>query len=187
MRKDGSSNNVLSLNKHESMHGRYSKVTVYGQAAGTETEQGKNKLRGAWVDEGVSRYRPKIVTDHECDSVAVCRDRARKMILDGRLNGLTISALVKGHRIVSPGQASDGQLWKPMQRVHVISEPHEIDGIFFLMNRKFNRNRQDGTRSALTLHEDGMWLVNAHPHKNTHRRGKNAMPGQIIDVSGSAP
>jgi hypothetical protein len=41
--------------------------------------------------------------------------------------------------------------------------------------------------STLTLKEDGMWLVNAHPHKNAHRRGKNAMPGKIIDVSGAAP
>ncbi|ADE10483.1 phage baseplate assembly protein [Sideroxydans lithotrophicus] len=186
LRKSGDGNNLISLNKHESMHGRYSKVTVYGQAAGTETEQGRNALQGSWVDEGVPRYRPKIVIDHDCESVAMCRDRARKIITDSRLSGLTLSALVKGHRIVAPGQPSDGQLWKPMQRVHVISEPHEIDGVFFMMARKFNRNRQDGTRTALTLKEDGMWLINARPHKKAHRRGKNAMPGEIIDVSGAA-
>lgn len=186
LRRDGSGNNVLSLSKQESMHGRYSKVTVYGQAAGTETEQGSNKLHGAWTDDGI-RYRPKIAVDHECDNAAVCRDRASKIIADSRLNGLTLSALVKGHRIVAPGQDSDGKLWQPMQRVRVISEPHEIDGVFFLMARKFNRARQDGTRTTLTLKEDGMWLVNAHPHKNAHRRGKNAMPGKIIDVSGAAP
>jgi prophage tail gpP-like protein len=177
LRRDGDGNNVLSLAKHNSMNGRYSKVTVYGQTPGTDTEQGKPNQHGAWSDDGVIRHRPKIVVDHECDSPAVCRDRAHKIISDSRLNGLTLSAVVQGHRI------AEGQLWKPMQRIHVISEPHEIDGVFFLMTRKFTRNRHDGTRTALTLKEDGVWVIDAHPHKNQHRRGKNAMPGKIIPVS----
>lgn len=186
LRLDGKGNNVLSLNKRESMHGRYSKVTVYGQAPGTDAEQGKNALHGSWSDDGVTRYRPKISVDHECDSPAVCRDRAHKLITDSRLNGLLLTAEVKGHRIVAPGQDSDGQLWKPLQRVRVISEPHEVDAVFFLMARKLNRGRQDGTRTALTLKEDGVWVLDAHPHKRSHRRGKNAMPGQVLNVTGGA-
>lgn len=185
LRKSGKGNNVISLAKQESMHGRYSEVTVLGQTHGTESEQGKNALRATVTDIGVSWHRPKIVVDHEADSTAVCRDRARKLISDSRLNGLTLSAVVKGHRIVVPGQPSDGLLWKPGQRIRVISEPHDIDAVFFLMGRKFTRNRMarnrmDGTRSALTLKEDGVWVLDAHPHKNKHRRGKNSMPGQIV-------
>ncbi|MFA7399228.1 MAG: phage tail protein [Sideroxydans sp.] len=186
IRKNGEENNLISLSKQESMHGRYSKVTVYGQTPGTDTEQGKNAQHGSFADDGVSRYRPKIAIDHECDSPAVCRDRAHKIITDSRLNGLTLSATVKGHRIVAPGKDSDGWLWTPGQRVHVYSEPHGINGVFFLMARKFNRNRQDGTRTVLTLKEDGVWAIYAHPHKNNHRLGKNAMPGKIIDVTGAA-
>ena len=185
LRKNGKGNNVLNLDKHESMNGRHSEVTVYGQSPGTHTEQGRNNLHSTWADSAVSRHRPKIVVDHECDTPAVCRDRARKLVAESRLNGLTLSATVKGHRISAPGQASDGQLWKPAQRVRVISEPHEIDDVFFMMGRKFKRNRSDGTRTVLTLKEDGQWLLDAHPHKNKHRRGKND-PGQIIVVSGAA-
>lgn len=182
LRKSGKGNNVLSLAKQESVHGRYSEVTVLGQTHGTDLEQGKHALRGSWKDDGVSWYRPKIVTDHEADNAAVCTDRAHKLISDSRLNGLTLSAVVQGHRI-----ASGGLLWKPGQRIRVISEPHDLDAIHFLMARKFTRSRMDGKRTALTLKEDGMWVLDAHPHKNKHRRGKNSLPGKIIDVSGGAP
>ena len=168
------------------MHSRYSEVTVLGQTHGTELEDGKNSLSGKAKDDGVTWYRPKIVVDHEADNTAVCRDRALKLISDSRLNGLTLSAAVKGHLIDAPGQPSDGMLWKPMQRVRVISEPHGIDDVFFLMARKFSRGRADGTRTMLTLKEDGVWVLNAHPHKNKHRRGKNSLPGKIVDVTGGA-
>lgn len=188
LRRDGKGNNVISLTKHESMHGRFSKVTVLGQRPGSALEQGKPDLSGAAEDDGMSSWsRPKIVMDHECDSGAVCEDRARKLIADSRLNGLTLTAVVQGHRIVAPGQEADGQLWKPGQRIRVTSEPHGIkEQVFFLMGRKFTRGRSDGTRTTLTLKEDGMWIVNAYPHKNKHRRGKNSVPGKIINVSGGA-
>lgn len=184
LRRDGLGNNVISLDKNESVHSRYSQVTVLGQMHGTDFEQGKNALRGSWTDDGVTWYRPKIVTDHECDNTAVCIDRAHKLISDGRLNGLTLSAVVKGHRIVAPGQASDQMLWKPGMRIRVISDPHNLDAIYFLMGRKFLRSRMDGTRTALTLKEDGVWVPDAHPHKRKHRRGKNSVPGVILNVPG---
>jgi len=64
-------------------------------------------------------------------------------------------------------------LWTPGQRIYVVSEPHGIAAIYFLMARKFTRSRNEGTRTTLTLKEDGAWLLDAHPHKNKHRRGKN--------------
>jgi prophage tail gpP-like protein len=186
LRRDGKGNNVIDIDKQESIHGRYSEVTVLGQAHGTDTEQGKHALRGKASDDGVSWYRPKIVVDHECDNLAVCRDRARKLLSDSRLNALTIPVTVKGHRIVAPGQESDGLLWKPGQRVYIIDEIHNLDGIYFLMRRKFKRSRAEGTRTALTFKEDGVWTLDAHPHKNKHRRGKNSLPGAIVDVTGGA-
>ena len=124
------------------------------------------------------------MNDSEADSYAVCRDRARKLLADSRLNSLTLSALVKGHRIAAPGQPSDGLLWQPGQRVQVISEPHEIDAVYFLMARKFAGGRSDGTRTALTLKEDGVWVLDAHPHKGKRRGNKGS--AQILDVGGPA-
>lgn len=179
LRKSGQGNNIISLAKQESIHSRYSEVTVLGQTHGTDQEQGKHSLHATATDTSMSWHRPKIVMDHESDNTSIAIDRARKLIADSRLNGLTLSAVVQGHRI-----AAGGMLWKPGQRIHVISEPHGIDAVFFLMGRKFNRSRSEGTRTALTLKEDGVWVLDAHPHKNKHRRGKNSGPGQVLVLPG---
>lgn len=179
MRRSGQGNNVLSLNKCESVAERFSEITVLGQTHGTATETGKHALKAGAKDSGVSWYRPKIVIDHESDSLAVCRDRARKLVADARLSGFTLIATVFGHR------TSDGVLWTPGQRINVESEPHAIDGVFYLMARKFTLDRSSGTVTELTLKEDKTWLLDAHPHKRKHRRGKNDQPGEIIDVSGA--
>lgn len=181
---DGRGNNVLNLDKTESVTERYSQVTVLGQTHGTASESGKHNLTATARDSGISWYRPKIVTDHEADNYAVCLDRARKLISDSRLKGMTLTAQVQGHRIVGATDAAP-LLWKPGQRVYVVSEPHGIEAVFFLMARKFTRNRSEGTRTTLTLKEDGVWIMDAHPHKNKHRRGKNSPPAQILTLPGA--
>lgn len=179
LRRNGEGNNVISLDKTSSHAGRYSRMTVLGQAPGDELEQGKPGLHASWRDKGVLRHRPKIVFDPEAENNGMCSARAKKFIDESRLNGLNLTAIVQGHRIVAPGQPFDKKLWLPGQRIHVISEPHGIDAVYFLMARKFIRSRMDGTRTVLTLKEDGVWLAGAHPHKN-HKAGKNAGPLQII-------
>ncbi|MDF0377701.1 phage baseplate assembly protein [Methylophilus sp. YYY-1] len=177
MNRDGKGNNVEELERKRSASNRYSEVTVLGQTHGTETEEGKNALKATAQDSGVSWYRPQVVVDHESDSAAICRDRARKLLADSRLSSFELVAKVKGHRI-----KEGGALWTPGQRVHVVSEPHGIDGVFFLMSRRFTGSRQDGQRTELMLKEDGIWALDAHPHKRKHRRGKNDSPGEILDV-----
>lgn len=177
--RNGKGNNVISLDKTSSQVGRYSRVTVLGQTPGTEWEQGKPDLHASWEDRGVLRRRPKIFFDFEAENNGMCSARAKKFIDESRLNGLNLTATVQGHRIVASGQPSDKKLWQPGQRIRVISEPHGIDAVYFLMARKFIRSRMDGTRTVLTLKEDGVWLASAHPHKK-HKPGKNVAPLQII-------
>lgn len=179
IRRNGKGNNILSLDKTTSYVGRYSKVTVLGQSPGNTSEHGKPDLHASWQDKNVRRHRPKIVFDPEVENNGMCGTLAHKLIDESRLQGLSLSVTVKGHRIVAPGQSSDMKLWSPGQRIHVISEPHGIDGVYFLMARKFTRNRMDGTRTVLTLKEDGVWLAGAHQHKQ-HKAGKHAEPLHII-------
>lgn len=186
LRKNGRGNNVLRLRRRRSIAGRYSEVTVLGQRRGTDLEQGKHALRSTERDTGVSWHRPRIVVDYEGESEAVCRSRARKLLADSRLKSFSLIAEVAGHRVLAPGQPTDGLLWKPGQRVHVISERHGIDATFFLMARKFTGGRRQAPRAILTLKEDKAWLLDAHPHKKMHRLGKNAAPLQILDVSKGA-
>lgn len=186
MNEDGIGNNVLRLARRRSIQGRFSEVTVLGQKRGTSVEAGRHALKGKVKDDGVSWYRPLVTVDYEAESQAVCESRARKLIADSRLKGMTLTAEVTGHRIVAPGQAADGKLWKPGQRVHVTSDTLRIDATYFLMARKFTGGRNEGPRTQLTLKEDRAWVLDAHPHKKNHRLGKNAAPLEIIDASKGA-
>jgi prophage tail gpP-like protein len=157
LRLDGKANNVESLSKTDSVAERHSEVTVLGQTWGTERADGQHNIRYTQKDSGVAWYRPRIELDHEADSIAIAKARARKLLSDERLSGLTLRARVMGHRTPS------GILWTPGQRVSVKSEPHRIDGTFFLMGRRFTLSRTGGTLTELTLKEDGVWLLDAHP------------------------
>lgn len=64
-----------------------------------------------------------------------------------------------------------------------MSEPHDLDATFFLVARKFIGGNGMGQRTVLTLKEDRAWVPDAHPSKRRHRRGKNSLPGKVIDLT----
>lgn len=186
LRANGKGNNVEWIRRHDSIHGRFSEVTVLGQTHGTSFEPGRHNMKVVVKDEGVEWYRPRIIVDHEADSSAIARDRARGFLADSRLRGFTISAGVNGHRIYAPGEASHGMLWNPGQRIHVICERHGTDDIFFLTGRRFIGGKNKKPQTVLTLKEDKTWALDAHPQKRKHRLKKNSGPGQIVDASKGA-
>lgn len=185
LRADGRGNNVLTLSERRSVAERYSEVVVYGQAhaagSGVGERDGRNNVRGTQYDTGVLGYRPKFVVDHEAINSEIANARARKVISDARLKGYALTASVRGHR------TDGGVLWTPGQRVLVKSEPHGLDGVYFLMARRFTGDKSVGQRTQLTLKEDGVWVLDAHPSKRRHRKGKNSLPGKIVDLTTGAP
>ncbi len=180
MKTDGRENNLVSLSETRDVSQRFSEVAVLGQSHGTASESGRHNIKTTVRDSGVAWYRPRIVTDHEADTVAVAQARGRKLVSDARLDGYTLIATVNGHA-VDPAAARP-LLWGPGQRVHVVSEPHGIDDTFFVMARRFTGGREQPQRTILTLKEDGVWQIDAHPHQRRRRRGKNATPGKIVDL-----
>ena len=180
LRADGKGNNVLSLAERRSIVERFSEVTVYGQAQGSGSgagePDGRNNIKATVSDTGVTVHRPKVVVDHEAVTESIARARGNKIISDARIKGYGLVALVRGHR------TDDGLLWTPGQRITVKSEPHGIDGTYFLMARRFTGDKASGQRTQLTLKEDGVWTLDAHPSKRKHRRGKNSLPGKVQDV-----
>jgi prophage tail gpP-like protein len=163
MRISGNGNNMESFRRTENISERYSEVTLLGQTHGTEKEDGKHDIKAMAIDKGVVGYRPLIVVDHEIDNPAQANQRAQKLIADSRLKGITFTAKVKGHR-------TGGIPWKPGQRVHVVSETDGLDAPLFISARKFVCSRSAGKYTELTMKEDGVWIVNAHPHKHTRKR-----------------
>jgi prophage tail gpP-like protein len=185
LRADGVGNNVLSISERRSMVERFSQVTVYGQSPGSGTgeasNQGRNNIKATEFDDGVGYYRPKVVTDHEATSVEIAKARAKQIIGEARLKSYEIRVEVKGHR------SDQGVLWSPGQRVALKSEPHGLDGIYFVMGRRFYCGRGTGQRTQLVLKEDGVWVPEAHPSRRKHRRGINSMPGRIVDLTTGVP
>lgn len=181
MKRDGGENNLVSLSESRDVSRRFSEVTVLGQSHGTTLEEGKHNIKATVRDSGLTWYRPKILTDHEADSLAVASARGLKFIADARLNGYTLTAAVNGHAVDMA--AAKPMLWTPGQRVHLVSEPHGIDATFFIMARRFTGGRNQPARTVLTLKEDGVWQLEAHPRRR--RRGKNSTPGAVVDVTGA--
>lgn len=204
LNRAGKGNNITELVRIESVAGRYSHMTVLGQRPGSTLEKGRRGLFATANDPDVPSYRPKILVDHEATSVAIAQSVARKKLADSRLEGLTFRVTVPGHRITSRKQAgpkfeqgqgfqiedvSNGEpdpvpaqsepLWTPGQRVHLTSDIFNVDAPFFLMARRFTGGRRRGSQTDLILKEDGMWILDAHPHKR-HQRHRNV--GKIIDL-----
>lgn len=213
MRRSGEGNNLLSLTDESSMERSFSRLTVLAQGHAhstnnkkelgiidvsssdsltvsgdtdtTETEldtglpeTGQHGLQFVVEDPTVTYYRPQVVVMHDADDLEQVRYRARKMMADARLEGYSLIARVQGHR------TSDGVLWEPGQRIHVISEPHGIDAIYFLMGREFTGGRPGGAVTTLRLKEDGVWIPDAWSKKKKARKGrkKKKQETAIIDV-----
>ncbi|HCB3377069.1 phage baseplate assembly protein [Klebsiella pneumoniae] len=213
MRRSGEGNNLLSLTDESSMERSFSRLTVLAQGHAHSTnnkkelgiidvtspttfsvtedadtseteldtglaETGQHGLQFTVEDPTVTYYRPQVIVMHDADDLEQVRYRARKMMADARLEGYSLIARVQGHR------TSDGVLWEPGQRIHVISEPHGIDAVYFLMGREFTGGRPGGAVTTLRLKEDGIWIPDAWPKKKKARKGrkKKKQETAIIDV-----
>lgn len=154
LRLNGQNNNIKRLEVSRDMAARYSEVTVLGQS-----HSGKHNIKATAKDEAVKLHRPLIVIEPDVDSQAQAERKAKKRLADSRLEGLTITATVQGHR------TDNGMLWQPGQRINVLSEPDGLDAVYFLMARTFMGGRGQPTETVLTLKEDGAWVLDADPPK----------------------
>lgn len=201
MRMDGKGNNVLSLSDASSIDKSFSELMVLAQShAHSSTKQsaiidvgddadsdielstgvaetGQHGMKAVVKDPTVSYYRPQVMIVGDADNQEQINYRARKALSDARLSGYSLTAIVHGHR------TSDGVLWEPGQRIHVISEYHGIDAVYFLMGREFNGGRPSGTTTTLRLKEDGVWIPDAYPKKKKQRKRKGKGETAIVDVA----
>lgn len=170
LRANGKNNNIKRLEVSKDMAARYSEVTVLGQS-----HSGKHNIKATAKDEAVKLHRPLIVTEPDVDNAAEAQRKAKKRLADSRLDGLTITATVQGHR------TDDGLLWQPGQRVSVLSEPDGIDAVYFLMARSFTGGRGQPTETVLTLKEDGAWVLDADPPKKSGKAASKKANGQSVE------
>lgn len=133
--------------------------------AAVSSASGQNSLKIKVTDPTVPYYRPQILTSGDVDNQEQLQYRAKKAMADARLSGLDIVAEVYGHR------TTNGELWTPGQRVHIQSELHGIDDIFFLMGRTFIGGRPGGAVTQLRFKEDAVWIPDAFPKQKKGKKG----------------
>lgn len=145
--------------------------------AAISSASGQHSLKIKVTDPTVPYYRPQILTSGDVDNQEQLQYRAKKAMADARLSGLDIVAEVYGHR------TPNGELWTPGQRVHIQSELHGIDNIFFLMGRTFIGGSPGGTVTQLRFKEDAVWIPDAFPTQKRHHRNKGKGKDQIKPVN----
>lgn len=211
LKNDGTGNNVLTLEENRSINGCFSELTALAQGHARHADSksstaplpmdiwnddgsvrlmassdegtsdgltGSNAMKAVATDPTVSYYRPQIITIGDTNNKEQVDYRAKKAMSDARLSGWDISAEVAGHR------TADGVLWQPGQRVHIVSEPHGLDAVFFLIGRQFSGGRS-GKTTSLRFKEDGVWIPDAFPRekKRRHRRGRKGKNDvAVVDV-----
>lgn len=158
LNKDGQNNNIESLNYTRSVADRFSEVTVLAQSHGVGSK-GTNNIKGVAKDPDMKIHRPHVVVDSDVVNTDEAKKRALKIMSDSRLNAMTLTAVVYGHR------TSSGELWKPGQRITIQSDVHGLDEVWFVMSRKFTGGRERPTLTELTLKEDGIWSIEAYKDK----------------------
>lgn len=150
--KDGKDNNVIDLSLEESCNQRYSEVTVLGQSVGDEDDEADAHIKHTIKDKGAWFYRPLIRDEGHVDSIDKAKARARKIITDGVMESLTITARVRGH------VTDNGKPWTPGMHIRLRTDAFQCDITTLLTKRTFIGGRSDGTITDLTLKPWGVWL-----------------------------
>lgn len=187
LRRSGEGNNVLGIWRTRSMQNAYSEITVLGQSAGDGDEVGHHNIRGVVKDATMPLYRPLVVIDGNCESVELATRRASKLMADSKMGRDRMMIRVAGHRITT--SVGSGRPWAAGMRVHVISDKHRVDAVYFIMRRVFTRSRAAGMTTELELVPDGVWLLNlpfikaARRSNSGKRRGHYGAGDDGDDVS----
>lgn len=170
--KNGARNNFTQANLTYDVSQQFSEVTFLAQRHGRQSDKNKNDLKWVYRDPSVPVYKPKTVVVPDVEDLESLKKWAKKQISDSQLESFTLTITVPDHK------TQDGQLWTPGQRVHIICEEYEIDGIFFLMGRRFMLSRSGGTQTELRFKQDGVWTPDAYVAKAERARKRKGKKGR---------
>ena len=125
---------------------------MLGQSVGDEDDEADAHIKHTIKDKGAWFYRPLIRDEGHVDSIDKAKARARKIITDGVMESLTITARVRGHG------PDNGKPWTQGMHIRLRSDALQCDITTLLTKRTFVGGRSDGTITDLTLKPWGVWL-----------------------------
>lgn len=168
-------NNISDASLSFDVSQSYSEVTFLAQKHGKSSDAAKHDFKWVYKNPELGIYKPKTVVLGDVENLEALKKQAKKQIADWQLESFDLTLIVPDHK------TQDGALWQAGQRVHVICEEYEIDGIFFLMGRRFMLSRFNGTQTELRLKQDGIWTPDAYADKAANarkRKGKKRRKGE---------
>lgn len=150
-------NNILSARYTEDLSGQRSPVTVVGQGAGGAAWPSASQITGAYIDADLTSrglLRPILIDDGEVSSIPEAIARARWEVSYRAFQARQLEVEVAGHLC----KAVPPTAWAPDQMVGVQDDLHGIVGVWWLRAVRMTRDRDGGTRTALTLHPPLLYL-----------------------------
>ncbi len=168
---DARKNNFVDATLSYDVSQSYSEVTFLAQKHGTESDNAKHDFKWVYKNEEMELYKPKTIVLGDVENLEALMKQAKKQVSDWQLESFSLTIIVPDHK------TKDGTLWQAGQRVHVVCEEYDLDGIFFLMGRRFRLSRSGGTTTELRLKLDGVWTPDAYQAKAEEARKRKGKKG----------
>lgn len=139
--------NVLSAEASYDDTDRFSEYRVIGQQPGTDGVEADQAAgpSGRATDQGMGRYRPKIIIAEAAVDGGLAQKRAEWEATVRAARAVTITATVQDWT------QSDGELWRENQLVRATLPQHGINGDMLIKEVTFSRDDSAGTITNLAL------------------------------------
>ena len=168
---DTRKNNFVDATLSYDVSQSYSEVTFLAQKHGKDSDNAKHDFKWVYKNEEMELYKPKTIVLGDVENLEALMKQAKKQVSDWQLESFSLTIIVPDHK------TRDGTLWQAGQRVHVVCEEYDLDGIFFLIGRRFRLSRSGGTTTELRLKLDGVWTPDAYQAKAEEARKRKGKKG----------
>lgn len=140
--------NVLQATATYDDTDRFHLYQVFGQQPGTEGVDSESAAgpAGSARDQGVKRYRPKIIIAEAAVDAGLAQQRAEweATVRAAKAEGVTVS-------VQDWSQTENGELWRENQIVRAKLPHHGIDGDMLIREVTYTLNNDEGTITSLAL------------------------------------
>ena len=149
-------NNIMAGRIIRSTAERYSHVAMKAQTQGDDNLFGSDasQIEATAIDEelvAAGILRPLILADYEISSLEQARRRAVQEVRLRRAKGMKAVYTVRGH---SPEDAG-AEPFRYDRTVEVRDELAGLNGVFYIVGRRFCMDRRNGATTVFTLTEKG--------------------------------
>lgn len=135
-------NSILAGAVHESMGDRHSEIVVYGRGNVRSSE--RQPVTGRAIDDSWPSDRPcpLYMQESSIRSADQAARKALRQLMVGKKDSFVLEYTLADH-----GQ--NGYLYAIDSTIRVIDEPADVDGVFYITKRTFEKDRSQGTTTRI--------------------------------------